>query len=114
MLLSEVSIPALTVIITGVVTIIGAVSAGVVVVIKALRERDAVLHDVGVSVAKIEGHVNSEKTAAEERAKAKDREIELLREMLNQQKTTAALLAQAQASRTREGGPSALPIPGTT
>ena len=109
MLLSEVSIPALTVIITGVVTIIGAVSAGVVVVIKALRERDAVLQTVSTTVSKIEGHVNSEKTAATEQARAKDREIVLLREMITQQKETAALLAQATASHTR-----GVPLPETS
>jgi len=94
MLLSEVSIPVLTVIIAGIVTIIGAVSTAAVVIIKAL-------HEVGTTVAKIEGHVNSEKTAAEERSKAKDREIELLRETLHQERTAAALLAQAAAARTR-------------
>jgi hypothetical protein len=109
MLLSEVSIPVLTVIIAGVVTIISAVSAAVVVVIKALRERDTVLQTVSTSVAKIEGHVNSEKTAATEQARAKDREIELLREMLAQQKQTAALLAQSTAAHTR-----GVPLPETS
>jgi len=94
MLLSEVSIPVLTVIIAGVVTIIGAVSTAAVVVIRAL-------HEVGTTVAKIEGHVNGERTAIEERLKAKDREIKLLHEILERERTSAALLAQALAERTQ-------------
>jgi len=109
MSLSEGSIPVLTVIIGGVVAIITAIRIAAVAIIRALRVRDDVLREVGTTVATIAGHVNSEKTAADERAKAKDREIVLLREMLANEKQTAALLAQAQASRTRGDS-----LPGTT
>jgi len=92
--LNEVSIPVLTVIIGGIVTIIAAAAAAAVTIIKALRE-------VGVTVAKIEGRVNGDKGAVDEQVRAKDREIELLREMLHQERKAAALLAQAAAARTR-------------
>ena len=104
--LGEGAIPVLTVLIGGVVAIITAIRIAAVAIIRALRVRDDVLREVGTTVATIAGHVNSERTAAEERSKAKDREIELLREMLQQEKQSAALLAQAAAARTRE---SALP-----
>lgn len=68
--------------------LIGAVFAGIVSVIQAWRT-------IAQKVTAIEGHVNSEKTAAEGRERAKDMEIALLREMLTDRKLTAALLAQA-------------------
>ena len=96
--MTDASIPMLTIVIAGVVSIVGSFAAGAVLIIKAL-------HEVRVTTAKIEGHVNSEKTAAEGRETTLKRENELLREMLTGQKTTAALLAQAAATRTRPESP---------
>lgn len=73
---------------------IAAFFAGVVSVITAWRT-------LANNVASINGHVNSEKTAAEGRERAKDKEIALLREVLADKQHTAGLLAQAQAQRSR-------------
>lgn len=102
-------IPTITVIIGGIVTVIGVLGPAVVTIIAALRRVEGITTTVAVSAAKIEGHVNSEKTAADGRELALRREIELLRELLATQKQTAALLAQATASpaarrRTRDSG----------
>jgi len=98
------SIPVLTILIAGAVTIIGAVAAGLVTVIKAVSELRELRHDLATvsrDTETIKGHVNSEKTAADGRELALRREIELLREIAGSQKEAAALLAQAVASRTR-------------
>jgi hypothetical protein len=71
--------------------LIAAFFAGIVSVITAWRTM------VG-KVTAIEGHVNSEKTAAEGRENTLKRENELLREMLTERKQTAALLAQSVAT----------------
>jgi hypothetical protein len=72
----------------------------------AVKEKQTEVSTQLMVVAKdteaIKGHVNSEKTAAEGREAAKDREIILLREMINDKKSSANLLAQAAAIRTRE------------
>lgn len=52
----------------------------------------------------IQGHVNSEKTAAEGRENTLKVENQLLREQLAEHKNIAALLAQAAASRVRPAG----------
>lgn len=82
--------------------LIGAFFAGIVSVITAWRT-------IAQKVTAIEGHVNSEKTAAEGREAAKDKEIALLREMLNDRKQTAALLAQA-TSHTQMTGAKPSPV----
>lgn len=69
--------------------LVGLIVTGIVSIITALK------------VAKIEAHVNSQKTAMEEQAKARMRENDLLREMLEDRKQQAALLAQAVATRLR-------------
>ncbi len=74
----------------GVVAVVGAVAAGIVSVITAFK------------IAKIEGHVNSEKTAAEGRETTLRRENSLLREQADRDRNTAALLAQAVATRTHD------------
>lgn len=58
---------------------------------------DAKADVIAATTAKIDGHVNSEKTASDGREAALRREIELLRESLTDTKATAALLAQAAA-----------------
>jgi len=100
--MTEISIPVLTVLIGGVVTIIGAAAAAGVTIIKALSELRRELVTVSRDTEAIKGHVNSEKTASDGRELALKREIELLREVNNGLKQAAALLAQAAASRTRE------------
>jgi hypothetical protein len=52
---------------------------------------------VALTTAKIDGHVNSEKTAAEEQKRSAHREIELLREQLARERAAAQLLAQSVA-----------------
>lgn len=47
----------------------------------------------------IEGHVNSEKTAAAGKIETLEKENSLLREMMADKKETAALLAQAAATK---------------
>lgn len=82
------TIPILGVLIAGAVTIIGALAAAAVTMITAWRT-------IAQKVASIEGHVNSEKTAAEGREATLKVENTLLREMLVEKKQVAALLAQA-------------------
>lgn len=53
---------------------------------------------VAITAAKIDGHVNSEKTASQGRESALVGENTLLRETLEKERTTAALLAQALAT----------------
>jgi len=77
--------------------VIGSLTTGIVSIITALK------------VAKIEAHVNSEKTAQEGREALLKREAELLREMLADKKLAASLLAQATAQRARAPGQVALP-----
>jgi len=52
-------------------------------------------------LAKIEAHVNSEKTGLLEQAKSRDRELDLYREVMARDKNIASLLAQAVATRQR-------------
>lgn len=78
----------------GMAIVIAAVAAAIVSVITSWRTLTA-------SVAKIEGHVNSEKTAAEGRENTLTREKELLLEIIAAQKLSASLLAQAAATRGR-------------
>jgi hypothetical protein len=66
--------------------LIGAFFGGLVTVITAWK------------VSKIEGHVNSEKTADKAALFTKDMEIAILRERIADLKATAGLLAQAKAS----------------
>lgn len=71
--------------------LIGAFFAGLVSLITAWRT-------IVTKVSAIEGHVNSEKTASEGREAALKIENALLREMVNDKKQTAALLAQSAAT----------------
>lgn len=80
-------------IVGAIVAIIGAIAAGMVTVITAWRT-------VAGKVSAIEGHVNSEKTASEGRELALKSENALLREMLNDHRQRAALLAQAASTAT--------------
>lgn len=84
--------------------VIGAVAAGIVSIITAWRT-------IAGKVSAIEGHVNSEKTAAQGRMDALMAENALLREMLGERKLTAALLAQAAAARSRPADVPAPPAP---
>lgn len=84
------------------VTVIGAFFAGLTSFLAAWRT-------VAAKVSAIEGHVNSEATAAKGREALLLREAELLREMIDDQKRIAALLAQqavveAAISRTNQPG----------
>lgn len=83
--------------------IIGAFFGGVVSVITAWRT-------IAGKVSAIEGHVNSEKTAAEGREAMKDKEILMLREMLAERKITAALLAQSVATVQTPAIPVSTPV----
>jgi hypothetical protein len=69
------------------VLLIGAFFGGIVQIVTAFKTYG--------SVRAIEGHVNSEKTAAEGREMALKQEVALLREIISGQKQTAAVLAQA-------------------
>jgi hypothetical protein len=91
-----------------IVLIIGAIVTGILAVITHLRmtsvkEQQQVtvtrLDTVAADTEAIKGHVNSEKTAAEGRLAALQKENDLLREMLTDKKATAALLAQAVATK---------------
>lgn len=101
-------------IIAGLVTVITAVSVGVVNVIVALRTSAAIKDNTAITsqtltTAKvIEGHVNSEQTKAAEQLLALARENKLLRDQIADTKTTAALLAQSAAASRAPGqaGPS--------
>jgi hypothetical protein len=75
--------------IVGVPALVTAIG-GLITVMRTSAKTDVIL-----------GHVNSEKTASEGRIAALRIENDLLREMLTDKKSTAALLAQAAASRTR-------------
>lgn len=98
------SATAITLIIGGIVAIIGAIATAVVTIITAW-------HAVASKVSVIEGHVNSEKTAAEGRERTLQHENALLREMLNDRKTTAQLLAQARAIELAPTAPVLLTAP---
>jgi hypothetical protein len=94
----------ITAIAAAVVLIIGAFFAGIVSVVTAFKTFG--------SVKAIEGHVNSEKTAADGRELLLKNENALLREMLDERKTTAALLAQSTAMTAAT--PAATPAPAPT
>ncbi len=86
------------------VLVIGSIAGGIVTVITAWRT-------LAANVAKIEGHVNSEKTAADGREATLRQEIKLLQGQITEQKQREALLAQAVA----QSLPSAsLPVATTT
>jgi len=72
--------------------VIGAIAGGIVTVMNGWRA-------LAGNVSAIAGHVNSEKTAADGREIALRRENDLLREINADQKASAALLAQASATR---------------
>jgi hypothetical protein len=93
-----------------IVSVIGSLAAAVVSIITALRvgavkeqasANTGTILELAKSTAKIEGHVNSEKTAAEGREYALRVENTLLRERIVEHQQTAALLAQATANRRR-------------
>lgn len=79
------------------VNIIAAIAIGVVQIIAATK------------VAKIEAHVNGERTAAEGTRKLLENENRLLKDMVADKTMTARLLAQAAAVRSREPGATPLP-----
>jgi hypothetical protein len=92
------------------VAIIAAISAAAVAIISALngvRAKQDIDSAQLITVAKdaeaIKGHVNSERTASDGVIKALRAEIQLLRDMIADKKTTADLLAQAVVQRGREG-----------
>lgn len=87
--------------------LVGGLVAGIISVLKAFAEFrvtvnrvDAKADVIAATAAKIDGHVNSEKTAGEGRENTLRTEIALLRESLNDKKVTASLLAQAAAGST--------------
>jgi hypothetical protein len=88
----DLSVGTIAALATAAVGIIAAVAAGIVSIITAWRT-------IVTKVSAIEGHVNSEKTAAAGREATLTRENQLLREMLAERTTTAALLAQAAANK---------------
>lgn len=84
--------------------LVGGLVAGVVSILRAFAEFRATVNRVdakadviAATAAKIDGHVNSEKTAGEGRENTLRAEIALLREVLSDKKATASLLAQAAA-----------------
>lgn len=89
-----------------IVTIIGTLATAIVSIITALRVAGvktdqattaAQLFTVAKDTEAIKGHVNSEKTASEERESALKSENAMLRELVAHEKTSAGLLAQAAA-----------------
>jgi hypothetical protein len=91
-----------------IVTVISAIVTGVVSIITAIQVKAAKdqqaqngerIVTVVASTKAIEGHVNSEKTAAQGREVALQQENKMLREMVAEKANTAALLAQAAAGR---------------
>jgi hypothetical protein len=91
-----------------VVTVITAIATAAVSIITSLRvsavakqqaSDTSQLNTVRASTEAIEGHVNSEKTAANGREALLQTENRLLREMLTHETSTAALLAQAASVR---------------
>lgn len=98
--MNELSIGEITALSAGGAMLIAAFFAGLVSVITAWRT-------IAAKVSAIEGHVNSEKTADQGRLENLRNENGLLREMLNDRKTTASLLAQAVASSPRALPPDA-------
>ena len=88
------------------VVLIGAVAGAIVTVITAWST-------VAGKVSAIEGHVNSEKTAADGRERTLQSENDLLREIIADQKAAAGLLAQAVVSRSRtvEAAATITPLP---
>lgn len=66
---------------------------------KAVAPIEQKVDNLGPVVAKIEGHVNSEKTRSEMEIANQKLQIELQRTMIEEMKKAAALLAQAQANR---------------
>jgi hypothetical protein len=81
--------------------IIGAVSAGAVSIINALKSRrvEDAMSQLSAKAAVIEGHVNSASTAAAAREEAYRKEVATLHSTVAGLHETAALLAQAAAHR---------------
>lgn len=73
---------------------VGVVIVNIITARSAAKRQEATLRKVEV----IEGHVNSEKTESAGRIALLQNENALLRDMLTDKKTTAALLAQAAAT----------------
>lgn len=107
---------------TSIVIIIGAIGAQILLIIGAIftgmmtwRTKTSVdetkketitqtpkIQQIAEKSAVIEGHVNSNEARYHERVASLERENALLREFLSQRQQDAALLAQAQAARTRQ------------
>lgn len=94
-----------------IITIVTVFIAGVIQIINLLRTNElkrqqeasvVKIDTVAKDTEAIKGHVNSEKTAAEGRQRLLENENQLLRTMVADKKETAALLAQASATRQRE------------
>jgi len=92
--------------------VIAAIVQGTLSILARSDRKDAAarLDTVAKDTEAIKGHVNSEKTASDGREHAKDIEIALLRESLTHEKSNAALLAQAVATRARIVDPIHLPL----
>jgi hypothetical protein len=88
------SVGVIAAIAAGGAVVIAALAAGIVSIITAWRA-------IATKVSAIEGHVNSEKTAAEGRIDNLRNENALLREMIVDRKQTASLLAQSVATAAR-------------
>lgn len=90
LLVAQVTLPQVTVDTTwspmGVAYVLTILIGGIVSIIGAWK------------LAKIEAHVNSEKTALHEQSISKDKEISILMDRLADQKTIATLLAQSTAT----------------
>lgn len=72
--------------------LVGSVFAGVAMLIRVAKDTEA-----------IKGHVNSEKTASNSTIASLRQENALLREMLADQRETAALLAQSKVADKEDG-----------
>lgn len=97
-----------------ILTVIAALAAAVVAIINALRTNDLKkqqdtniqrLDTVAKDTEAIKGHVNSEKTASEGRERLLENENKLLKQIIDDKKMTAGLLAQAVAQRGRGADP---------
>lgn len=99
--------PEVLTIIAAIGVLVTGVGAAIVNIIVALRtgrqleENTAITAEVSAKADVITGHVNSAATAAAAKIDALQQELQALRAHLSENKETAALLAQATATRTR-------------
>lgn len=63
-----------------------------------IEANTALTHDIKTEVGVVNGHVNSAASASLARNDSLEQQVALLRELLSDQKATAAVLAQSQAA----------------